>query len=188
MQFWTQHCLSAATIFSGPFSSELESFPLKANHLLLPQSLCPPYLPPLGPAATSSCFSFLFLLSDSHCPTQVFSIQWHPRSVLYHAPFPSSQGATVKKTLHPATPLPDSKVIWVVAEQGFRPWPLTYGPGLFHMPHPLHGAFIRLGSLSTPWRDEARDGEAEMRSLVLMEGGPGQAGFWVMTESKRGHH
>ena len=80
------------------------------------------------------------------------------------------------------------KVIWVVAEQGFRPWPLTYGPGLFHMPHPLHGAFIRLGSLSTPWRDEARDREAEMRSLVLMEGGPGQAGFWVMTESKRGHH
>ena len=99
----------AATIFSGPFSSELESFPLKANHLFLPQSLCPPYLPPLGPAATSSCFSSIFLLSDSHCPTQVFSIQWHPRSVLYHAPFPSSQGATVKKTLHPHTPLPDSQ-------------------------------------------------------------------------------
>ena len=65
----------------------------------------------------------------------------------------------------PLTP----KVIWVVAEQGFRPWPLTCGPGLFHMPHPLHGAFIRLGSLGTPWRDEARDREAEMRSLVLME-------------------
>lgn len=83
--------------------------PSQAHHLLLPQSLCPPYLPPLGPAATSSCFSSIFLLPDSRHPTQVFSIQWHPCSALYHAPFPSSQGATLKKTLHPHTPPPDSQ-------------------------------------------------------------------------------
>lgn len=58
---------------------------------------------------TPSCFSSIFLLSHSFCPTQVFSIQWHPCSVRYHAPFPSSQGATLKKTLYPHMPPPNSQ-------------------------------------------------------------------------------
>lgn len=65
-----------------------------------PNPLCPPYLHPWDLPQTPSCFSSIFP-SLSFLLSHRSSIQWHPCSVRYHAPFPSSQGATLKKTLYP---------------------------------------------------------------------------------------